>query len=284
MLNRLGNAARLLRCTVRDTGQRQVSGPADVRLGPDDYVRSVLARYELPSGPGSPAEKAAAELHEPIRRWAGRYLIGIQFAGSYLHRTRIKGATDIDLLLALGPRTPMDAPKFYEHCFAWLKSHAFAPRRRRVSIGLDYHGLAIDLIPAKQEWGASNDYQLFATERRHAVRTNFETHQKTIEKSGRQREIRALKVWRDNRGLVFPSFYLELVVIDALRNRPADLLAGNVEVALRYLRDVLPGVPIRDPANHENLVSDDLLEHEKLAIGDAAGESLKQKLWNQVIW
>lgn len=269
---------------MRETDRRPPSEPGDVRVNPDAYVSSVLARYELPAGPDSPAEKAAAELSESLRKWGGRYLIDIQFAGSYVRGTRIRGSTDIDLLAALGPRTPMDPARLYEHCFAWLKCHSFNPRRRRASIGLEFQGLQVDIIPAKQEWGSSGDYQLFTTERQRAVRTNFDTHRKIVEKSGRQREIRALKVWRDNRGLVFPSLYLELVVIDALRNRPADLLAGNVEVVLKYLRDIFPGAPVRDPANHENLVSDVLLEHEKLAIGDAAGESLKQKFWNQVLW
>lgn len=269
---------------MKEPEQRLSSDPGDVRLTPDAYVRSVLERYELPAGPESPAEKAAAELHAPIRQWAGRYLVDIELAGSYVRGTRIRGSTDIDLLAALGPRTPMDAAKLYEHCFAWLKCRSFNPKRRRASIGLEFQGLAIDIIPAKQEWGASGDYQLLTTERQRTVRTNFAAHNKIVEKSGRQREIRALKIWRDNRGLVFPSFYLELVVIDALRNRPADLLAGNIEVVLKYLRDIFPGAPVRDPANPENLVSDDLLQHEKLAIGDAAGESLKQELWNQILW
>jgi len=269
---------------VKETDPRLSSKPGEIRPDPDAYISSVLARYELPAGPDSPPEKAAAELSRAIRQWAGRYLVEIQFVGSYARGTRILGSTDIDILAALGPRTPMDPGKLYEHCFAWLKCHSFTPKRRRASIGLEFHGLAIDIIPAKQEWGASGDYQLFTTERQRVVRTNFTTHRKIVEKSGRQREIRALKIWRENHHLVFPSFYLELVVIDALRNRPADLLAGNVEVVLKYLRDIFPGVPIRDPANPENLVSDDLLGHERLAIGDAAGESLKQDFWNQVLW
>ena len=43
---------------------------------PDAYVRSILAKYEMPSGESSPAELAAAELTIPITEWAGRFKIG----------------------------------------------------------------------------------------------------------------------------------------------------------------------------------------------------------------
>jgi hypothetical protein len=75
-----------------------------------------------------------------------------------------------------------------------------------------------------------------------------------------------------------------LAVLDALRHRARHQPAANMEVVLRYFKDTLPGAPIRDPANFENRVSDDLLRHEKIAIADAATESLKQTDWSKVVW
>ncbi len=249
----------------------------------DEYLKSVLERYFLPSGPESPAELAANDLLDPIRQWAGHYLVATEFVGSYATNTRIRGGTDIDILVSLGPRTPMDAPRLYEHCFTWLKQHGYNPRRQNVSIGLQHHGLEIDIIPARQEWGSSGNCTLCEVERKRPVRTNPQEHVKYTLAAGRTLEIRAIKVWRDFHKLRFPSFYLGLAVIDALRQRPRDLLAGNVELALKYLRDIFPGVPFRDPANSENRVSDDLLEHERLAIADAAKKSLAASDWSQVL-
>jgi hypothetical protein len=250
---------------------------------PDAYVRSVLAKYELPAGPGSPAERVAVELKKPVSEWAGRYLVGMQFCGSYAKGTRIKGSTDVDLLVALGPRTPLDIDRLYERFFAFLKARNLNPRRRSVSIGLQYHGVTTDLVPAKQEWGASNDHRIFETERQHVTRTNFDLHLKVVKESDVIEEIRLLKVWRDMRGLRFPSFCLELTVIDALRHQAHHQPAKNLEVVLNYLRDVFPNAPIRDPANFENRVSDDLLKHEKLAIADAAAESLEYIDWAYIV-
>ena len=83
-------------------------------MSPDDYVRLVLSSYDLPSGESSPAELAALELRPSITEWAGRFLLGIGFCGSYANGTRVKGATDIDILVSLGPRTPLDADKLYD--------------------------------------------------------------------------------------------------------------------------------------------------------------------------
>lgn len=251
---------------------------------PDAYVRSILAKYELPSGEGSPAELAAAELRQPITEWAGRFLLDIRLCGSYAKETRIRGTTDIDLLISLGPRTPLGIDKLYDRFFDFMKRRGYNPRRQSVTVGVTHHGLMVDLIPAKQEWGGANDHLIFETEHQRITRTNFDTHLQAVKESGTIEEIRLLKIWRTLRGLRLPSLCLELAVMDALRRQARHQPAANTEVVLRYLKDVLPSAPIRDPANFENLVSDDLLKHEKLAISEAAAESLKHSDWAKIVW
>lgn len=258
--------------------------PGVAAMTAEGYIRAVLGRYELPTGPDSPAEKALTNLEPYIREWAGRYLVEILPTGSYAKATRILGGTDIDILISLSYRTPRDASQLYEHFFLWLKRHDFKPRRHPVSIAITHQGLEVHLLPARQEHASSAKHQLYATERRRVTTTNLSAHVKFVTGSRRTVEIKVIKLWRMLHELRFPSFYLELAVIDALRQRPYDLLAGNIEVALRYLADVFPGVPFRDPANPDNRVSDDLLEHEKLAIADAARRTLLLSDWSKVIW
>jgi hypothetical protein len=251
---------------------------------PDVYVRSILAKYDLPSGESSPAELAAAELMVPTTEWAGRYLQGISYCGSYAKGTRVKGATDIDILVTLGPKTPLDADKLYDRFFDFLKRKDLKPRRLNVSIGLQHHGLEVHLIPARQEWGGSNDQRIFETEHQRVIRTNFDTHLKVVKESDFVEEIRLVKIWRNLRSLRLPSFCLELGVMDALRHSPHNQPAANMETVFVYFKDTLPNAPIRDPANFENRVSDDLLKHEKVAISEAAAQSLKQANWGKVVW
>jgi hypothetical protein len=251
---------------------------------PDAYVRSILAKYDLPGGEGSPAELAAADLKKPLTEWAGRYLLGIHHSGSYAKGTRVKGATDIDLLISLGPRTPLDVDKLYERLFDFLKKKGFKPVRQSVSVGVCHRGLELHLIPARQEWGGSNDHRVFETAHQRVTRTNLDTHLRVVKESDVIEEVRLLKVWRNLRNLRLPSFCLELMVIDALRHKAHHQPSKNLETVLVYLKEVFPNAPIRDPANFENRVSDDLLKHEKIALADAATESLKQADWGKIVW
>lgn len=253
-------------------------------MTPDRYVLSVIARYQLPAGPSSPGFLAGVELSGPIRAWARKYLINVTYCGSYAKGTRVRGSTDVDLLVSLGPRTPGTPQQVFDHFFAYLKTKGYAPKRQNISIGVLHSGLKVDLIPARQEWGGSGDHAIFETERRRSTRTNFDVHTATVLGSGRADEIRAVKVWRDLRRIRFPSFYLELAVLEALKDRPQGAPGDNFIAALEYFRDQLAGTPIHDPANPENTISDDLTDHEQVAIADAAEASLDEDDWAKIIW
>jgi hypothetical protein len=98
-------------------------------------------------------------------------------------------------------------------------------------------------------------------------------------------EIRALKIWRLCHNLDFPSFYLELTVIDALWGKPkGSNLAANVSTCLDYIRDNLETACVIDPANTNNVISDDLTAAEKKKIAGQAGKSRREPYWNQVLW
>lgn len=252
-------------------------------MAPDEYLRMVLAQYELPGGPDSPAAVAAQDLNQHIQQWAGRYLFKIDFCGSYANNTRVRGSTDADLLISLAARTPKTIDQIHDHFFQWLRQRGFNPRQESVSIGILHHGLAFDLIPAKLEPGESGDHMVFENDRRHALRTNFATHNRVTAEAGWQDEIKVVKIWRNMRELNFPSFCLELTVMDALRKHIHGHLAFNVERVLIYLRDILPGAPIRDPANFDNRVSDAMMKHEKIALSEAAAESLRQTDWALIV-
>ncbi len=144
--------------------------------------------------------------------------------------------------------------------------------------------MVVDLIPAKKASDSSSDHLLFHTERNRQAKTNLYRHTSLIQGCGWLNEIRALKTWRNLKEINFPSFYLELTVIDALRHRTPGQLAANVTVVLQYLHDRFAGAPVRDPENFDSLISDDLLEHEKLAIESAAAETLENPDWDGIIW
>jgi hypothetical protein len=114
------------------------------------------------------------------------------------------------------------------------------------------------------------------------TKTNVATHIDTVLPSGRHREIRILKLWRDEKGLEFPSFYLELAAINALAGVYGGL-AANVATAFQHLANRFTNARVVDPANTNNIISDDLTASEKGRITLMAAQALKATNWNEVV-
>ena len=74
------------------------------------------------------------------------------------------------------------------------------------------------------------------------------------------------------------------VKIGLSRRHQAD--AGDFGAAYwgRNVRDNIKTVRYVDPANTNNVVSDDCTKAEKVAIAGKARESLAKKVWNDIVW
>src|SRR5207249_404187 len=102
--------------------------------------------------------------------------------------------------------------------------------------------------------------------------------------SSRVREIRAVKIWRFLRNLDFPSLYLELFTIQSLSWRSQSTLAENVLHALKAIETSLTSTRIEDPANTNNILSDELTKQEKERIASLATQSAREPYWEKIIW
>ena len=109
-------------------------------------------------------------------------------------------------------------------------------------------------------------------------------HINTVRNSQRTNEIRAIKIWRNIHNLDFPSIYIELTVLQALKNRLTSTLSANVLHTLQYIDSSLTTARIEDPANTNNIVSDDLTITDKRLIAAQATQSAQQPYWRQIIW
>jgi hypothetical protein len=72
-----------------------------------------------------------------------------------------------------------------------------------------------------------------------------------------------------------------MVVIAALSGRYG-ALSDNVWTVLTYLRDSFTGARFVDPANTNNVISDDLTVSEKASVRSAATRALAAQAWNQI--
>lgn len=249
----------------------------------DRYIRSVLSRYETHLAPGSPAAQATIHVAELIRSWAGKYLIETSLSGSHAKGTAVKGANDIDLFVSLRHVPGMTLRDVYNHLEGFLNDNNLKPERRRVALKVRYGGVDIDVVPARKSTDSS-DHWLYHSKRDSWIKTNVFRHIRLVTSSKRIEEIRAIKIWRVVHRLDFPSLYLELTVLNALRQRSIGRVSANVWSVLGYLARTFATYEVLDPANTNNIISSDLTIAEKRAIVTAAKQSLEQRTWDKVIW
>jgi hypothetical protein len=248
----------------------------------DQYVASVIAKYAVGSGSGSPAQKAAADLAPLVGHWGDRWLLEMTLSGSYAKGTAISLGTDVDLFISISHAIGTPVNEIYWNLFGHCETGGLNPEAQNVSMRVVRNGIKVDLVPGRKQLGGT-DHTLYKRKEDTWVQTNVGKHIELVRESGRTSEIRVVKIWRQLHRLDFPSFYLELTTIEALKQGRAGSLAANVATVFRYLAESFVNARVVDPANTNNVISDDLDLDEKRAVMNAARVSL-QRNWEQVIW
>jgi hypothetical protein len=252
-------------------------------MTPDQYLQNILSREAVDTGIFSPVRNAQTALQPIIAEWAGGQLRSITPSGSFAKGTANLSGTDIDLFISLSNTTNETLKEIYNSLATRMEAKGYVVRRQNVSIGVRVGGYAVDLVPAKHQGTLSEDHSLYRRRADTWTKTNVLTHIGYVRGSGRLSEMRVVKLWRDQKGLDFPSFYLEKTVMNAPSGPVFSGISDNVLQIFQYLRDTFPNARIVDPANSNNIISDDLSMADRLKIKAAAESALRAKNWNEVV-
>ena len=250
------------------------------------YVERIVRKYEVEKGPGSAVYEAGERLRGLIQRWYAARLVRVHNSGSFAKGTSIRGGTDLDLFISLKPGSGKSLKKMFEGLHRYADQEGLRPRLQNVSIGVEVNGVKVDLVPARKHSGKS-DHSLYLSRRQGWTKTNVDRHIELVRRYGKSATIRAAKIWRSNRGLDFPSFYLELAALRALRGREPQGTAGELKRVLEFLAADLPRAEFVDPANAANVISSELSLDEKQEIARQAKASLgmvRNSQWERVVW
>lgn len=249
----------------------------------DAYLRQVLAQYAVDTGPYSLARQVQAKVAPTVKRWGGKFVMSIEPSGSFAKGTAVITGTDIDLFISLSSNTPDTLEQVYNSLFIALMQAGYKPKRQNVSLNIRVGAWDVDMVPAKRHSQYGADHSLYSNRSGSWLQTNVGKQIALVSGSGRLDEIRLLKIWRNRRGLDFPSFYLELAVIRALSGARQGNLATNIVTALGFLRDQLANARIIDPANTNNVISDTLDASGKRVVSAAAGAALRSNWGNEFV-
>lgn len=244
------------------------------------YLHTILDKYKPQADAPDHAETLAADLQETFPA-----LRAVTVSGSHAKGTGVvvgDSGTDVDLLLSFAADT-LTPKGIYEDIYQYALQKGWAPQRRNVGIAVEVDGRRIDLIPARRQAGFEHYHNLYVRKIDKWRQTNIQEHIDLVRRSRRTEEIRLLKIWRTLHVLDFPSFYLELFTIEALKGRPYDV-TENVWHVLGYMRTSLEILPVIDPTNPNNLISDTMTQQQKQAAAAAAVHSRHAQDWTHVLW
>ncbi|TIM26515.1 MAG: nucleotidyltransferase [Mesorhizobium sp.] len=253
----------------------------------EQYLRQVLARYSVDTGPFSPLLDIQRQLTPLITTWANGNMRWLAPSGSFAKGTAVHTGTDFDLFISLRRETEETLSEIYEKLVRKVAGAGFRPKRKNCSVGIRFHGYDVDLVPGRQLPGGITTKHSLHRERDNSVwkMTDVQAHVAKVRGSMLLDEIRLFKIWRDRNGLEFPSFYLELILMDAM---PIPFLIPKLEDRMQtgfaYIRDNILSARIVDPANSNNVLSNELTIAEKRAIRAAASDAFDARYWSEFVW
>jgi hypothetical protein len=248
----------------------------------DQYLQNILAREAVDVSSMSPVRQVQSTLYPLLTEWAGVMLRDVHPSGSFAKGTANHSGTDIDLFISLSNSVTETLKEIYTKLFDRLKEKGYTPKQQNVSINIRVGTYDVDLVPAKHQGGTGEDHSLYRRRADTWTKTNVLTHITKVQGSNRTSEIRIIKLWRDQKGLDFPSFYLELVVLAALAGK-GRILSVNVWAVFQYLKDTFTTARFVDPANSNNIISDDLSASGRAKIKAEAEKALAASNWNQIV-
>ena len=249
-----------------------------------DYLSRILAREVVDRRSAAELEDIAGKIELLCTAWGGEHIVEVVPGGAFEKATANRTGICMDFVVWIRTGSQRRIPEVYESMFSTFGRLGLHPIRRDVTIGLRVSDtITVDILPAKRLSTISDIHEIYSARRALAITTNLHQHVLDTHETGRQDEIRILKLWRDQNGLDFPSFYLELAVVAALRRRPAGALVENVWATLGFLERLLVPRAMLDPANAANIVSEELTRAQKRSIALAAAAARSGRPWSEIV-
>lgn len=217
----------------------------------EKYIRLVIQKHRVNISESNRMLLARRQINPYIVLWANKilggidqrfpplanrkYLRKISIIGSFAKKTNIIEGTDIDVFISLGHIVPNTLREIYNSLADYLKVCGFQVRKQNVSVGINYNDISLDLVPGVKQKGPTNDHSLYCRKTKTWIKTNVQKHIILVRKSGRINEILVLKIWSKLHQLDFPSVYLELTLLEALKGCPRGRkLSYNLKKVFEY--------------------------------------------------
>jgi tRNA nucleotidyltransferase (CCA-adding enzyme) len=247
------------------------------------YLSAIIKKYSVLDEEYKNSLIKIRPLRRELRRWGNQYIKKIIPSGSYVKGTAIKGTADIDLMISFKNQAPFTLKEIYESLYDFL-SQSYSAKKQNVSVGVVFQGTKVDLVPAKKQPNVTHPHSIYVSKQDTWTKTNVNKHINLIKNSPHRNAIKLLKIWCKLNELDFPSFVLEMTVLEALKKKRALGIDKKFISILKYIIEEFENAKIYDPANTNNNISDTISNEQKDSIIQAALASYGENFWETIIW
>ncbi len=231
----------------------------------DQYLRALLnaqtlADWELQ---GLRTQRGVIETQLTALSGNPRFYYG----GSYAKGTMIRDRYDLDIVVYWPTDCGFTVRGISDAVGTQLRKAYQYVNPKTVAWQIPFQGgFHIDVVPGRAQDATYYYATLYRRDNGSTLQTSLKRHIDTIKDSGRQDVIRLMKLWSHRRGVPMKTFILELMTVEGCKGTAAYDLEQQLARSLVYIRDNITTSRIADPANTNNILSDEISRTDKLAI------------------
>jgi hypothetical protein len=251
-------------------------------MSAEQYLRGLLAGQDLSEGELNDLRALRDQIQRALSVLEG--YPRFYYAGSFGKKTIIRHRYDLDLVMYWPHTATYTIKGIYDAVGGVLKKHWEFVNSKTVSWELPFQGdFHIDVVPGRALDPQFFEANLHRTDTGTTLKTSLKTHIDTVRSSGRRDAIRLMKLWRERNHVPFKkSFLLELMTIEGCRGIRHDDIGAQIQSSLVYIRDNILMCNVKDPANSNNSLSEDLDWTSRNQIKAAASAAAAVSSWRDV--
>jgi hypothetical protein len=249
----------------------------------DTYLRGLLDQQDLTMDEEAALRGLRDTIEGQLRSGLNK-IERVYYAGSFGKNTMIRELYDLDLVVYWANDCGFTLQDIYNAVGNELKKNWNVVRSKTVAWELPFDGgFHIDVVPGRALNATFKYANLYRTDTTTSLQTSIKVHIDTIRNSGRRDAIRLMKLWRQRKGIPFKkSLALELITIDGCSGVATDNLEKQLLTAFCYISEHILTSRSVDPANTNNVISDEISYSDKLAIQAAAKAAIDARYWREV--
>ena len=247
-----------------------------------DYLKQLLASQDLTTDQIATLQLCREAIEGQVAQLNGSPRF--YYAGSYGKKTMIADSFDLDVVAYWPVGCPSTLKDIFEAVGPVLQQKWKSASPKTVAWTISFQGgFHIDVVPGRALDHAYKEANLYRSDKDCSMKTSIKVHIDTVKSSGRHDAIRLMKLWRVRNGVPWKkTLPLELMTIEALRGTSTTDLEQQLLKVFAHVRDTIERVLIVDPANSNNIVSDELGDGDRNAIRAAVQNAIAAQHWSDV--